>query len=157
MEPAKCEIFFGAPSANETKTVSRYGTLSHSWGRVIPYKLETGNIDEGYDKIPMAKISKVFQDIIKTVSRSNLCLSGLIVSVSFLPCKVPLTLCWYYTKLSLGLANRIISDRLYILQQHPQHRHYRLSLWEKRNFQRTRHKSDHINPRCFALGYVYPV
>ena len=72
VESAKCEIFLGTAAADETKAVPRYGTLSHCWGKVMPYKLETGNIDECYDKIPMAKISKVFQDAIEIAFRSNL-------------------------------------------------------------------------------------
>lgn len=52
--------------------VPAYASLSHRWGRYMPFKLTTGNLSTCWESIPFKSISKVFQDAISLAFRFDL-------------------------------------------------------------------------------------
>ena len=50
----------------------KYASLSHCWGRSMPFKLINENLISCMQEIPLEKLSKVFKDAIGVASRCNI-------------------------------------------------------------------------------------
>jgi hypothetical protein len=57
---------------HEKSTPVSYATLSHCWDSQMPFKLLQDNLATCKQEIPLEKISKVFQDAVWVVARTNI-------------------------------------------------------------------------------------